>query len=200
MGQLADAGCVAFSQANAPLADTQVLWRALQYAATFGYPVWLRAEDAWLAKGGVAHDGEVATRLGLPGHSGVRRDHRARHACSSWCARRGARVHVCRLSTRRRGGAHAPREGGEAAGDLRRRHPSRAPLRHGPRLLRFALPPRAAAAQPARPRRARARRSPTAWSTACAPTTRRSTRTASTCRSPRPSPARPASSCCCRSR
>src|SRR5512138_128441 len=31
MGQLADAGCVAFSQANAPLADTQVLWRALQY-------------------------------------------------------------------------------------------------------------------------------------------------------------------------
>src|SRR5580765_4006002 len=46
MGQLTDAGCVAFSQANAPLPDTQVLWRALQYAATFGYPVWLRAEDA----------------------------------------------------------------------------------------------------------------------------------------------------------
>ena len=65
MGQLTDAGCVAFSQANVPLADTQVLWRALQYAATFGYKVWLRAEDAWLAKGGVAHDGEVATRLGL---------------------------------------------------------------------------------------------------------------------------------------
>jgi len=43
-----------------------VLWRALQYAATFGFPVWLRAEDLWLAKGGVAHDGEVATRLGLP--------------------------------------------------------------------------------------------------------------------------------------
>ncbi|HVJ23484.1 MAG TPA: dihydroorotase, partial [Burkholderiales bacterium] len=66
MGQLTDAGCVAFSQANAALADTQILWRALQYAATFGYPVWLRAEDAWLAKGGVSHDGEVATRLGLP--------------------------------------------------------------------------------------------------------------------------------------
>ena len=67
MGQLTDAGCVAFSQANVPMADTQVLWRALQYAATFGFPVWLRAEDVWLAKGGVAHDGEVATRLGLPG-------------------------------------------------------------------------------------------------------------------------------------
>src|SRR5260221_11878964 len=67
MAELAEAGCVAFSQANAPLADTQVLWRALQYAATFGFPVWLRAEDASLAKGGVAHDGEVATRHGLPG-------------------------------------------------------------------------------------------------------------------------------------
>src|SRR5439155_7372249 len=67
MSQLAEAGCVAFSQANVHLADTQVLWRALQYAATFGLPVWLRAEDASLARGGVAHDGEVATRLGLPG-------------------------------------------------------------------------------------------------------------------------------------
>src|ERR671919_967238 len=67
MGQLTDAGCVAFSQANAAIADTQVLWRALQYAATFGFKVWLRVEDAWLAKGGVSHDGEVATRLGLQG-------------------------------------------------------------------------------------------------------------------------------------
>ena len=49
---------------HALLADTQVLWRALQYAATFGFPVWLRVQDAWLGKGGVAHDGEVATRLG----------------------------------------------------------------------------------------------------------------------------------------
>ena len=70
MAELAEAGCMAFSQANVPLADTQVLWRALQYAATFGFPVWLRAEDAWLARGGVAHDGEVATRLGLPGIPG----------------------------------------------------------------------------------------------------------------------------------
>jgi dihydroorotase len=67
MGELSDAGCIAFSQGNALVLDTQVLWRALQYAATFGFKVWLRAEDAALAKGGVAHDGEVATRLGLPG-------------------------------------------------------------------------------------------------------------------------------------
>jgi dihydroorotase len=98
MGQLTDAGCVAFSQANAPLADTQVLWRALQYAATFGYPVWLRAEDAWLAKGGVAHDGEVATRLGLPGIPPFAETIALATLLELVRATR-ARVHVCRLST-----------------------------------------------------------------------------------------------------
>ena len=54
MGELTEAGCVAFSHADAPLADTQVLRRALQYAATFDYSVWLRPQDAHLARGGVA--------------------------------------------------------------------------------------------------------------------------------------------------
>jgi dihydroorotase len=98
MGQLTDAGCVAFSQANAPLPDTQVLWRALQYAATFGYAVWLRAEDAWLAKGGVAHDGEVATRLGLPGIPPFAETIALATLLELVRATR-ARVHVCRLST-----------------------------------------------------------------------------------------------------
>jgi dihydroorotase len=98
MGQLAEAGCVAFSQANAPLADTQVLWRALQYAATFGYPVWLRPEDAWLARGGVAHDGEVATRLGLPGIPPFAETIALATVLELVRATR-ARVHVCRLST-----------------------------------------------------------------------------------------------------
>ena len=66
MGELAEAGCIAFSHADAPIADTQVLLRAMQYAATFGYRVWLRPQDAHLSRGGVAHDGEVAMRLGLP--------------------------------------------------------------------------------------------------------------------------------------
>jgi len=98
MGQLTDAGCVAFSQANVPLADTQVLWRALQYAATFGYPVWLRAEDAWLAKGGVSHDGEVATRLGLPGIPPFA-ETIALAGLLELVRATGAKVHVCRLST-----------------------------------------------------------------------------------------------------
>ncbi|HQR03813.1 MAG: dihydroorotase [Proteobacteria bacterium] len=67
MAELSDAGCIAFSQANTTIVDTQVLLRAMQYAATFDYPVWLSAQDRYLAHNGVAHDGEVAARLGLAG-------------------------------------------------------------------------------------------------------------------------------------
>lgn len=98
MAELAEAGCVAFSQANAPLRDTQVLWRALQYAATFGFPVWLRAEDPWLAAGGVAHDGEVATRMGLPGIPAFAETVALATLLELVRATR-TRVHVCRLST-----------------------------------------------------------------------------------------------------
>jgi dihydroorotase len=98
MAELAEAGCVAFSQANVPLIDTRVLWRALQYAATFGFPVWLRAEDSWLAKGGVAHDGEVATRLGLPGIPPFA-EAIALATILELARATGARVHACRLST-----------------------------------------------------------------------------------------------------
>jgi len=98
MAELAEAGCVAFSQANVPITDTQVLWRALQYAATFGFPVWLRAEDVWLAKGGVAHDGEVATRLGLPAIPAFA-ESIALGTLIELARATGARVHVSKLST-----------------------------------------------------------------------------------------------------
>ncbi|MFT3734586.1 MAG: dihydroorotase [Rhodocyclaceae bacterium] len=67
MAELVEAGCVAFSQANTPLVDTQVLLRAMQYAATFGFRVWLQPVDPFIGKDGVAHDGEVASRMGLTG-------------------------------------------------------------------------------------------------------------------------------------
>ncbi|MBL8382615.1 MAG: dihydroorotase [Burkholderiales bacterium] len=65
MAELREHGCVAFSQADAALTDTQVMLRAMQYAATFGFVVMLRPDDAWLSKDGVAHEGQVAARLGL---------------------------------------------------------------------------------------------------------------------------------------
>jgi dihydroorotase len=99
MGELVDAGCIAFSQADAPLADTQVLWRAMQYAATFGYRVWLRPQDAFLARGGVAHDGEVAMRLGLATIPSAA-ETIALDAIFALARATGAQVHLARLSTR----------------------------------------------------------------------------------------------------
>src|SRR6202142_2425416 len=66
MAELTEAGCVGFAQADVAIRDTLVLHRALQYAATFGYTVWLRPNDAWLGQG-VAAKGPLATRLGLSG-------------------------------------------------------------------------------------------------------------------------------------
>jgi len=98
MGELTEAGCVAFSHADAALADTQVLLRALQYAATFDYRVWLRPQDVHLARGGVAHDGEVATRLGLPAIPGFA-ETIALDTIFELVRATGVHVHLARLST-----------------------------------------------------------------------------------------------------
>ena len=66
MALLADAGCVAFSNARAPVTDTLVMRRAMQYAATYRCPVVLSPQDFWLRGNGVVHEGEVSARLGLP--------------------------------------------------------------------------------------------------------------------------------------
>ncbi|MEG2034197.1 MAG: dihydroorotase, partial [Janthinobacterium sp.] len=66
MNELTESGCVGFGQADVPLASTQTLQRALQYAATYGYTVWLRPQEMHLGKG-VAASGPLATRMGLSG-------------------------------------------------------------------------------------------------------------------------------------
>ena len=98
MAELVDAGCVAFSQADAPLTDTRVLLRAMQYAATFDFSVWLRPQDSFLAKNGVAHDGEVATRCGLPAIP-VCAETIALSTMLALAQETGARLHVCRISS-----------------------------------------------------------------------------------------------------
>jgi dihydroorotase len=98
MAELHDAGCIAFGQSDKQTLDTRVMMRAMQYASTFGFSVWLRPEDAGIANSGVAHDGEVATRLGLP----------AIPVCAETIAlsnivliarETGAKVHLCRVSS-----------------------------------------------------------------------------------------------------
>ncbi|MHA7237137.1 dihydroorotase, partial [Burkholderia pseudomallei] len=98
MVELTEAGCIGFTQANVPVTDTQVLLRALQYASTYGYTVWLRPLDAFLAKGGVAASGPVASRLGLSGVP-VAAETIALHTLFELMRVTGARVHVARLSS-----------------------------------------------------------------------------------------------------
>ncbi|MDH4451010.1 MAG: dihydroorotase [Rhodoferax sp.] len=97
MLQLTQAGCVAFSQAEVPLLNTQVTQRALQYAATFGYTVWLRPQEAYLGKG-VAASGPLATRMGLSGVP-VAAETIALHTIFELVRATKARVHLCRISS-----------------------------------------------------------------------------------------------------
>lgn len=98
MAELTEAGCIAFSQADSYVADTQVLLRAMDYAATFDYAVWLRPQDAYLGRNGVAHDGPVASRLGLPGIP-AQAETVAIATILQLARRTGVRLHLARLST-----------------------------------------------------------------------------------------------------
>lgn len=98
MNELTAAGCVGFSQANIAVTDTQVLWRAMEYAATFGFTLFLHAEEPFLAAKGVAHDGEVATRLGLKGIPSAA-EALALATILRIAKETGAKVHISRLST-----------------------------------------------------------------------------------------------------
>ena len=97
MVELTESGCVAFSQAEVPLASMQVLMRAMQYAASFGYGVWLRPQELHLGKG-VAASGPLATRLGLSGVP-VAAETIALHTIFELMRATSARVHICRISS-----------------------------------------------------------------------------------------------------
>jgi dihydroorotase len=97
MAELTESGCIGFSQAEVPIRDTLVLLRALQYASTYGYAVWLRPQDGFLGNG-VAASGAVATRLGLSGVP-VAAETVALHTIFELMRVTGARVHLCRLSS-----------------------------------------------------------------------------------------------------
>ncbi|WP_313032633.1 dihydroorotase [Massilia alkalitolerans] len=98
MAELTEAGCIGFSQAEVPVLDTTVLLRAMQYAKTFGYTVWLRPQDAHIGRGGVAHSGPLASRLGLSGVP-VMSETIALHTIFELMRATGARVHLCRMSS-----------------------------------------------------------------------------------------------------
>jgi dihydroorotase len=100
MAALKAAGCVGVGNAKRPLATTLVSRRTLEYAATFGLTVFISPSDHSLAADGCLHEGEVSTRLGLPGIPeaaetvAVARD-------LALVEQTGGRVHFCQVTTRR---------------------------------------------------------------------------------------------------
>jgi dihydroorotase len=98
MAELTEAGCIGFAQAEEPIEDTTVLLRAMQYAKTFDYTVWLRPQDAHIGRGGIAHSGPLASRLGLSGVP-VMSETIALHTIFELMRASGARVHLCRISS-----------------------------------------------------------------------------------------------------
>ena len=98
MEALDEAGCVGFTNAFVPVKDTLVMRRAMEYAASYDFTVFLHSHDPWLQEHGCAHEGEVSTRLGLPGIPeaaetvGVARD-------LALIEQTGVRAHFCQLSS-----------------------------------------------------------------------------------------------------
>jgi dihydroorotase len=74
MGDMAIAGARGFSDDGKPVASAGLMRRALEYSRIFDLPVIDHCEEPTLVAGGVVHEGEVATRLGLPGWPGVAED------------------------------------------------------------------------------------------------------------------------------
>jgi dihydroorotase len=98
MVALTQAGCVGFSQAEQTIENTNVLLRAMQYAKTFGYTIWLRPQDPHIGIDGVAHSGAYASRMGLSGIP-VMAETIALHTIFELQRATGARVHLCRISS-----------------------------------------------------------------------------------------------------
>lgn len=119
MAALKTAGCVGLSNVRRPFVNALVERRAFEYAATHDITVFLSPEDSFLRNEGCAHEGMVATRLGLPGTPetaetvAVARD-------LELIRQTGVRAHFCRLSTSRAMSmiARAQREGLPVTADV----------------------------------------------------------------------------------
>jgi len=71
IAELREAGCVAVTDDGLPIATAILARRALEYTSMFNMPVIEHCEDQSLKGDGVAHEGPVASTLGLRGIPGV---------------------------------------------------------------------------------------------------------------------------------
>jgi dihydroorotase len=99
LGDLADAGVVAFSDDGSPVADGALMRKALEYCRALGLAISDHCEELSLTRDGVMHEGWVAARLGLRGQpaaaeeSVVARD-------IALAELTGSPVHIAHVSTR----------------------------------------------------------------------------------------------------
>lgn len=99
MGELQEAGCVAVSDDGRPVANGEIMRRAMEYSLSFDLPIISHAEDLSIVSGGVMNEGFVATELGLKGIPWVAED--AMVARDVMLAEfTGARLHIAHVSTR----------------------------------------------------------------------------------------------------
>jgi dihydroorotase len=98
MAELAEAGCVAFSDDGSPVSDSGVMRNAMAYAAMLGLPIMSHCEEMSLTKGWAMHEGAISMRLGLPGYPSAGEDIQiARDIMLAELT--GAHIHICHVST-----------------------------------------------------------------------------------------------------
>jgi dihydroorotase len=100
MYALRTAGCLAATNVRHAIASTDVMRRALDYAATFDMTVFLHCQDPWLSEGRFVHGGSQSFELGLEAiPEAAETVSVARELLL--VEQTGARAHFCRLSTGR---------------------------------------------------------------------------------------------------
>jgi dihydroorotase len=100
MAHLKAAGCVGVTNLFHPMTNTQVLRRAMEYAASVDMTVFVHPQDMGMANRGCAHEGVVSTRLGLTGIPEAA-ETQAVANCLMVSEQTGTRLHFARLSTAR---------------------------------------------------------------------------------------------------
>ncbi len=98
MAELAEAGCIAFSDCDRSVANPALMRNALAYAAMLGLPIMSHCEETRLNAGWAMHEGVVSTRLGLAGSPAAAEDTQvARDIALAELT--GAHLHICHIST-----------------------------------------------------------------------------------------------------
>jgi dihydroorotase len=100
MLSLKQAGCIAVGNASKPISNLLILRRAMEYAASHDLLLMFRPNDYWLGNKGCAHEGEIATRYGLPSIPDAA-ESIALGQCLELAELTGCRVHFGQLSCKR---------------------------------------------------------------------------------------------------